>query len=265
MNEPGRQWIPRGGLFRSSGPQSRATPDTDGPLSCSDKEATQTGTTLVQRMLRPFPVRFAVVYGVAMLMLLGVQLVTGGESINLSAALDLVICGLIAACRGRREIHLIKWALVVYDVVVLLPIAVVVNDFDLWLTFVLGAVVAVVTWTMCLYRRLVNRRPMTVWVSLPSGQDVLLDTRPFLCGICRRVCDHVHHVAFAPERNIDLPPAWLAKVWVEKPRRASADVVLAVESVDEGLRLVAAPDEFAQKQWTGSYAHQWAEEPTARR
>lgn len=260
MNEPARQWI---GLFHTSDTDSHATPDTDAPASSSGEEATQTGTTLVERMLRPYLARFVLVYGVAMLMLLGIQLATS-QSMNVSDALDMAVWALICARRGNRETHFTQWALLAYCAV-LLPIAVVVNDFDLWLTFGFGVVIAAVIWIMCLYRRLVNRRPMTVWVSLPSGQDIPLDTRPFLCGICRRTCDHVHHVAFAPEKNIDLPPAWLAQVWVEKPRRANAEVVLAVESVDEGLRLVAAPDEFAQKQWTGAYAHHWAEEPTARR
>jgi hypothetical protein len=244
------------------GPNGRpcSWPERDNTDNAGDK-----GLTLFQRVWARFLNRFLLIFIVSTLITGGAQeLLLGG--VQLATVLNVVTCALFGARAGGRQFHPLHWVLLAYSVVVLFPMSVIFNTPPMWVTFAFTALATTAWWSLCLSRRRADRRPLRVYVSLPFGQDVLLDTRPFLCGRCRRTCFDVHHVAFAPSAPIHLPSGWQTPVVVEHHKRAGGIVLLAVEVGDDGgLRLVAPPGDFAERQWTGAYGHGWTDEQTAAR
>jgi hypothetical protein len=258
MSKSKRAWRQRAGVLRSGGPALNTGHSAANP---GEHDAVAAPTPR-QRFLSPFLQRFLLVFALAMAMLWVVHALAGAP-IALGDVLNMITCAVLGSRRGYREAHLSERLLLAYGGLVLLPLALIFGGFSMWMTFGFCAFVTALVWGFCMYQRRQNQRPITVWATLPSGQDIPLDTRPFRCGTCRGCCVDTHHVAFAPGKPIDLPSTWTTNVWVEKPRRSTGDVVIALKITENGLRLSAAPEDFTERQWGGELSHQWAEAPTA--
>lgn len=109
-----------------------------------------------------------------------------------------VLAAFIVA-RKPDELHRAHILVFTFGVGFVLPIAVLMNDFDTWLSFACAmslAIIAMITCTWMTHRR----KPQGVWLALPDGRDLPLDVRPFTCEECRRV----HYAMFAQGTPIQL-------------------------------------------------------------
>lgn len=111
----------------------------------------------------------------------------------------------VLASRSMREYQIVHRALVLFSLTVMLPVAITVGTVDYWTGFGWPLVCAAIAWSVCLRARRNEKRCRTIWLTEPTGRQVLLDSQPFRCPRC----DRVHHAVFAsgePLRLAEFPP-----------------------------------------------------------
>lgn len=111
----------------------------------------------------------------------------------------------VLACRYVREYMIVHRVLALFSLTVMLPAAIAIGTADYWIGFGWPLLCAAVAWGVCLRARRDEKRCRTIWLTEPTGRQVLLDSQPFRCPRC----DRVHHAVFAsgePLRLAEFPP-----------------------------------------------------------